>query len=466
MMWEELASLAVEEALKLGADYADARLEAKWAEVVTVENLELKSYRSSHTKGIGIRVLVGGCWGFASTTILEGSEVRDIARRAFKIARALAGSAREAKLAEVEAIERAFNSPVKEEPANVSPEEKLELLMDMNKRALSVEGVKNAGASLASLREQVFFTSSEGARLSLSRSSIGILYSSTASFSGRMERAWDSYSSCAGWEFVKERDWPSEAEGISNLALEAAKARSPPAGTYPAVLDGFLVGLLIHEAFGHATEGDIVLSGDSALRGKLGEQVASEHVSIIDEGIVEGGFYIPFDDEGTLKGRTVVVKNGILKAFLTSRSVAAELGLRPTGNGRAQGFSYFPTVRQTNYYLAPGDQSLEELMEGIDYGLFLMGRSRGGGQVEPGMGNFTFRAGPSYVIRHGELSELVRGVAISGNVLETLKLVEGVGRDFQIRFSIFAGCGKYGQVVHVGLGGAPVRVKKVVVGGA
>jgi len=265
---------------------------------------------------------------------------------------------------------------------------------------------------------------------------------------------------------VKEIDWPSEAEDISKLALEAAKARSPPAGAYPAVLDGFLVGLLIHEAFGHATEGDLVLSGDSALKGRLGQAVASEHVSIIDEGVVQGGFFLPFDDEGVLKGRTVVVEGGILRTFLTSRSVAAELGLEPTGNGRAQGFSYFPTVRQANYYMAPGDWSLEELVEDVEFGFLLKGRSRGGGQVEPGMGNFTFRAGPSYVIRHGEICELVRGVAISGNVLETLKLVEAVGRELQLRFSVFGGCGKYGQTVRVGLGGPPVRVSRVVVGGA
>ena len=465
-MPEELAELAVEEATRLGADYADARYGSITTEAVTVENLELRSYRSSSTRGIGVRVLLNGSWGFASTTVLERERVREAARKAVQMARAIAGRAKEVELAEVKAVERSFRSRLKVDPFDIGPEEKLGLLMDVNKQALSVGNIKNARSSLAIVREQLAFASSEGAKLSLERTSIGLLYSSTASYSGRMERAWDSYSSCAGWEFVKERDWPSEAEGISKLALETAKARSPPAGAYPAVLDGLLVGLLVHEAFGHATEGDIVLSGDSALKGKLGREVASECVSIIDEGVVKGGFYVPFDDEGVLKGRTVVVENGVLKTFLTSRSVAAELGLEATGNGRAQGFSSFPTVRQTNYHMAPGDWGLEELLEGIDFGFFLMGRSRGGGQVEPGMGNFTFRAGPSYVIRHGELSELVKGVAISGNVLETLKLVEAVGRELQIRFSVFAGCVKYGQVVRVGLGGAPVRVSKVVVGGA
>ncbi len=465
-MYEDLAELALNEAARLGADHADVRIQVVRSEFVLVENKVLRSYESSEVSGLSVRVLVHGSWGLASTTRLERPAVREAVERALKIARSSAKRARQVELAEVEVVERSFSSPCKLRPVDVAPEEKVELLVDMNREALSVEGVKNAMARLGAIEEYLYFASTEGARLSLDRTLTGIMYSSVAEHEGRMERTWDSYSACAGWELVKEVDWAGEARDISLLAVETAKVESPKAGAYPVVVDGRLIGLLIHEAFGHATEGDLVASGDSVLRGRLGQVVASEQVSIVDEGTAPGGIYVPFDDEGVLKGRTVVVERGVLKAFLTSREVAARLGLPPTGNGRAQDFANFPIVRQTNYHMEPGDHTLEELIEDIKFGYFLKGRSRRGGQVETGMGTFTFRAGPSHVIRNGEICELVRGVAMSGDILEALKLVEAVGREVELRTSVFGGCGKYAQTVRVGLGGPPVRISRMVVGGA
>ena len=463
---EDLLELSIERAGALGADYADARAQALGLEVVRVENKELRSYELSEMKGMGIRVLLKGCWGFASTTRLTREAILETVEKAIKIARASARMAKSVELAEIEPEERFFESSCKMDPADVGPEEKVGLLMDINGEALSVEGVKSARTALAVRKDEVAFLSSEGAKLGLKRTMVGILYASTGFHRGVMEEVFDARSATAGWEFVKEIDWLSGAREISELAAETAKARGPPAGTYPVVVDGRLVGLLLHEAFGHATEGDIVASGDSVLTGKLGTKVASELVNIADEGVRPEGLYMPFDDEGVLKGRTVLVERGVLRAFLASREVAAQLGLKPTGNGRAQDFSHVPIVRQTNYYMEPGDYSLEELVEDVDFGFLIRGRGAGGGQVETGMGSFTFRAGPSNVIRKGEICELVRGVAISGYILETLGLVEAVGKDFELRTSVFGGCGKMGQTVPVGDGGPPVRISRMVVGGA
>ena len=463
---EDLLELSVKKAGELGADYADARAQALGLEVIRVENGELRSYELSETKGVGIRVLLNGRWGFASTTHLSREAVLEAVEKAIKIARASASMAKAVELAEVRPEERIFESSCKLDPADISPEEKVGLLMDINKASLSMRGIKSARTALAVRKDEMGFLSSEGARLGLKRTMVGIFYASTGFHEGVVEEVSDSSSATSGWEFIRDVDWLSKAEEISKLAAETAKARGPPAGTYPVVVDGRLVGLLLHEAFGHATEGDIVVSGDSVLMGKLGTKVASELVNVVDEGVRPEGLYMPFDDEGVLKGRTVLVEGGVLKAFLTSRETAAELGLEPTGNGRSQDFSHFPIVRQTNYYMEPGDYSLEELVEDVDFGFLIRGRGAGGGQVETGMGSFTFRAGPSNVIRRGEVCELVRGVAISGYILETLGLVEAVGKDFELRTSVFGGCGKMGQTVPVGGGGPPVRIRRMVVGGA
>ncbi|MEM1851186.1 MAG: TldD/PmbA family protein, partial [Acidilobaceae archaeon] len=163
------------------------------------------------------------------------------------------------------------------------------------------------------------------------------------------------------------------------------------------------------------------------------------------------------------KRRIAIIEKGVLKSYLTSRSVAASLGLVPTGNARASGFRVPPIVRQANFYIAPGDYRLEELFEGLD-GIYLRGVG-GGGQVDPATGTFTFNAGPSYLVKKGKIVELVRGVLVSGRILDFLSKVKAIGRDLVIETSVFGGCGKDGQIVRVGLGGPHLRVEGVIVGG-
>jgi len=160
-----------------------------------------------------------------------------------------------------------------------------------------------------------------------------------------------------------------------------------------------------------------------------------------------------------------VVEDGVLKGFLHDILSASKSGMKPTGNGRAQDFENIPIVRQTNYFMLPGDYDFIELLEDIDYGIYVSGKGATGGQVDVGMGTFTFSVGPSKIIRGGRLAETVRGVVISGLILDTLKTIDAVGKDLAIRTNVFGGCGKMGQTVRVGFGGPHVRVKKMTVGG-
>jgi TldD protein len=222
---------------------------------------------------------------------------------------------------------------------------------------------------------------------------------------------------------------------------------------------------MLHEAFGHASEGDLVMHRESVLYGKLGTKIASELVTIVDDGLAEGGYSAPFDDEGVAKKRTVVVEKGTLRGYLTHRQAAHELGIEVSGNDRAQDITFMPIVRQTNFFMLPGDARIEELFEGVSEGIYLKGRGAMGGQVNTAVGTFTFSVGPSYIIRNGEPAELVRGVVVSGNILETLMNVEAVARDLKVTTSVFGGCGKDGQLARVGDGGPHVKVSRIVVGG-
>ncbi len=457
MELEEILNRAV----RLGARYADVRYQRYEYELITIENRELKSYESRSLTGVGIRVITSGV-GFASTSILTDKGMEAALRRAIKASKAMGGGI---ALAPIEAVEAEERLKVKIDPLEEPPEEKVSLAMDANKAAWVSDEIRNAVTMLSISRDLRIYASTEGGRVTVETTLVGLGHESVARVEGVMERVWHGESLCSGYEFLKQRDWSSFTEELSHLALEAAASKTPPPGTYPVVVDPNVVGLLLHEAFGHASEGDIVHSGDSVLRGRVGERVASSLVTIIDEGVVEGGYYHPYDDEGVKKGRTIIVEKGILKGYLHDRTSAQRLEGEPTGNGRAQDYESSPIVRQTNYYMEPGDHTFEELLEDIELGIYVRGVGGRGGQVETGMGTFTFSVGPSKMIRKGELAETVRGVIISGLILETLKTIDAVGRDLRIRTSVFGGCGKMNQRVRVGHGGPHVRVRRMTVGG-
>ena len=187
-------------------------------------------------------------------------------------------------------------------------------------------------------------------------------------------------------------------------------------------------------------------------------------MSIYDEGVIEGGYHLPYDDEGTQKGKLTLIEDGVLKSYLSDRRSAEKLGVESSGNGRSMDFENYPIVRMTNYYMAPGDHSLEELVEGVDFGILLQGKGGRGGQVDTGMGTFSFGVGPGRIIKNGEIQELVKGVVISGSVLDVLKSVDAVGKEFRMRTSVFGGCGKGGQWVKVGMGGPAIRAKMTIGG--
>ncbi len=463
MEMEAELEILLKKAVDFGATYADARYQQYDYELITVENKTLKSYSSRRFVGVGISVEMNGGVGYASTSDLTKIGLEKALENAVR-------SAKSFKVKETTTFERESNQanakfPVKIDPLEVSPEEKVSVALDANKAAWTDDGIKSAVTRLGISKDYRLFLSSEGGKVSVETVMTGLAHESVAKANGVMERVPYHESMCGGFEFIKSRDWNAFTSEISDLAVEAVKSKTPPAGTYMVVVDSEVVGLLLHEAFGHASEGDLVYTQESVLYGNVGSQVASSLVTIIDEGTVKGGYFYPFDDEGTKKSKTVIVKNGVLKGYLQNTTSAARFNIKSTGNGRAQDFENVPIVRQTNYYMQPGDYEFDELIEDIDFGVYIRGKGSTGGQVEVGMGTFTFGVGPSKIIRNGELAETVKGVVISGFILETLKTIDAVGKDHQIRTSIFGGCGKMNQTVRVGYGGPHVRVRKMTVGG-
>jgi TldD protein len=451
-------------AAELGCTYAEARYQRKDTELIEIDNKVLKSYSANRFSGIGIRVVYGGTVGFSSTSNLDDKGLLKSLEYAVSGARALV-STEEEPFCPVDLVKADVGIDVTKNPLDFSPEEKIRLVMETNKAAFTDKAVKSSSTRYGYIDNFTHFLNDEGTEVKVRIPLIGIAQVCVAQEGVVKESVSDHSSRCAGWEYIEKVDWNHFVTDLSGLAIEAVKSKTAPSGTLPVVIDQDIIGIVLHEALGHACEGDAVASNISVLKGRIGEPIAGNQVTIYDDGIVKDGYYHPYDDEGVEKGRTVIVEDGILKGFITDRKNAKKLDMPATGNGRIQDFENTPIVRQTNFYMKAGEYSMDELYEDVKDGIHIRGRGGKGGQVDPGMGTFTFGVGPSKIIRNGEPAETVRGVVISGSILDTLMTVDAVGKDMKIKTSVFGACGKAGQSAKVGYGGPPVRAQKMTVGG-
>ena len=462
---DDLLKHLLNRASDLGAEYADARFQDVRSTLIVVENGSLRSYEPDRSTGVGFRVLVNGAWGLTSSTVLDQASLQQKVTEAIRLAKASSKFSVPNQLTKIHPTKAKVQLPIKTDPDNIPPDVKIRVLLEANKSASEDSNVKNSTSRLGFLHDRRLFMSSEGSHVETDVTTSGFSQLSIAEANGSMERVPDQRSQCAGYEFIEKGDWNTFAREVSQLASKAVAAPMPPPGTYPAILDPELIGLFLHEALGHASEGDLITSKESILDGKLGSSIADDSVTVYDDGSVEGGYFVPFDDEGVQKSKTTIIGRGKLQGFLLSRDTATALGLEPTGNARAQSFEHNPIVRMTNVYMERGDVAFDELTGEIDYGFYVRGRGSLGGQVDVGGGTFTFRAGPSYLIEKGELKHMVRAVTLAGSVLKTLMAINAVGKDFAVSTSVFGGCGKDGQMAKVGDGGPHVRLGALTIGG-
>ncbi|MFQ5888120.1 MAG: TldD/PmbA family protein, partial [Candidatus Hydrothermarchaeales archaeon] len=256
-------------------------------------------------------------------------------------------------------------------------------------------------------------------------------------------------------------DCERSARVAAEKAIRLLTADEPPSGNFDVVLDPHLTGVFIHEALGHAAEADHILQDESILKGKLGEEIASNLVTVYDDSTLDGSFgFYSYDSEGIKGEKTTLIEEGILKSYLHSRETSSRLDQKNTGNARAQSFGHQPIVRMSNTYIKPGDHDFEELFDGIKRGIYLKGSK--GGEVDTARGVFQFSAEEGFLIEKGEVTRAIKDVALSGETLEILRRISALGKDFDLSIGF---CGKAGQAVPVGDGGPHIRTFATV-GGA
>lgn len=461
---EDLAELAIDHAMKLGAKFADIRIESAQGTNIIVMDGKTRMMNAQQEAGCGLRAFMDGVWGFVSTSRLTRASVKEAAESAVKMAKAAKARAKITfEIVDGKAVKAEDNYRFKERPSEVPLEEKLRFVLDQDK------AMKGADSRITSTNTR--YDDQESERVVAN--SFGTLVrakevwvlgacAAWARSEGVMQRGHASNGSVGGFELMRTDVSHRLGPDAAAQALRLLDSKPAPAGKFVVILDNKMTGMLAHEAFGHACEADAILAGASVLEGKVGTRVANEGISLVDDPTVKGTFgYFALDWEGVKAKKHVLIENGILKGFMHNLESSSRLGVQPNGSARAQAFSSTPIIRMSNTYIAAGDRKKEELFEGLKHGLLIQGNQYG--YVEPAKGQFMFKCDEAHEIRNGEIGQRYRDASVSGLILEVLNNVEGIGNDFSLGDPGY--CGKSGQVARTTDGGPHLRVADMVVGG-
>ena len=472
----DLCTAALAAASAAGAEYADARVVLKREQFVTTKNGRVDRMTDAESEGIGVRVLVNGAWGFACDRRLTDEGAQNAATRACTFARAAAGRHTRA-LAPLEPGSGRHESHVEQDPFAVSLADKVDLCLRAD-AALQGEDVIVRQVLVRARREHKVLMSSEGTEVEQILTECGAGMDCAAARDGVFQmRSYPSAhigSSCqSGWEYVDSLRLVEEAPRVAEEAAALVRADPCPAGITDVVLDGDQVALQVHESVGHPTELDRVYGTEASYAGTsflkphdLGSlKYGSEHMNITADPTTRGGLgSFAFDDEGVRATPTPVVEQGRLTGFLTSRETAARIGAGSGGSMRADGWNRMPLVRMTNLHIEPGEGTLEDLIGGVDDGLYM--ETNRSWSIDDKRLNFQFGTQVAWEIKGGKLGRMLRDATYTGITPEFWGSLDAVaGRDsWQLYGLTNCGKGQPGQSAHVSHGAAPARFRQVQVG--
>jgi len=447
----------ITDALKTSpADYTEIRLEKRESTRIIYRGRRLESVDMSIDQGGIVRCLCAkGGWGMSTFNSLEDLPAH--VEQAYQGAKAVV--AEPIELAPIPAVEDYIGVTLERDFRGVPLAEKKALIEGYNAILLSYPLIVDTTAIYSDAFTRVYYGNSEGTYIEEERPSCGIRLVAIARDGDKVEQAHDGLALPRGFETVVGQE--GLAHRIAQRATELISADTVAGGRYTVILNPRLAGVFIHEAFGHLSEADFIYANPQAQKMMvLGRQFGSKILNVADDGSIPGlrGSH-RYDDEGTPTGRTDLIKEGVLVGRLHSRETAAKMGEEPTGNARATSYRYPPIVRMTNTFIEPGTTSFEEMISGIDLGIYACDTK--GGQTA--MENFSFSAAYAYMIRKGEIAEMVKDVVLSGNLFATLAHIDAVGNDFE--WLKLGTCGKGQGGLPVSMGSPHIRIRDVLIGG-
>ncbi len=444
-------------------DYADLYFEYRISEAISLEEGMIKRASKNISQGAGVRALAGEKTGYAFSDEISVENLELAGSRAKEIAeRAGTGNPPPVRVGTKPPHDL---YPIRIPPIEIPVESKIDLLHRVDAIARKVDPrIVQVMGSFATEYKIVLVATSAGMMIGdiqpLSRLNITCI----AQEGDNRQLGTCGGGGRGGFEFFLEGGrFERYAKEAARLAIVNLSAANAPAGTMDVVLGPGWPGVLLHEAIGHGLEGDFNRKKTSAFTDRIGQRVASELVTVVDDGTIplrRGS--LNMDDEGTPTGRTILIERGILRGYMQDRLNARLMGMQPTGNGRRESYAYQPMPRMTNTFMLPGDSTPVEIIASVKRGLYAV--TFGGGQVDITSGKFVFSASEAYLIENGMITRPVKGATLIGHGPEVLTRVSMVGNDLKLDEGIGT-CGKDGQMVPVGVGLPTIKVERLTVGG-
>ena len=446
-------------------DYADLYFQSSYHESWVLEDGIIKDGSWNIDQGVGIRAISGEKTGFAYADQLT---LKALTRSA-EAARSIVREAGNGKIKTLAKVDHTPRYPVLNPLDSLTRDDKIALLHRVDKVARVADPrVQEVSVSLSGVYEQVLVAATDGTLAADIRPLVRLSVSVQVEDQGKRERGASGGGARTGYDFfladedgdVRADAWAKEAVRMALVNLSAIAA---PAGTLPVVLGAGWPGVLLHEAVGHGLEGDFNRRGTSVFSGKLGQQVASELCTIVDDGTMSGRRgSLAIDDEGVPGQYNVLIENGILKGYMQDKLNARLMGVSPTGNGRRESYANLPMPRMTNTYMLAGKSTPQDIIESVEFGLYAP--NFGGGQVDITSGKFVFSTSEAYLIEKGKITSPVKGATLIGSGIEAMQQVSMVGNDLALDKGVGV-CGKDGQSVPVGVGQPTLKLDKLTVGG-
>jgi TldD protein len=449
------------EALRDGGDFAEVFAEDRANSSALLDDGRVEELASGRERGAGIRVVSGETTGFAHTADLSEHGLLRAAEAASAVARSGGGGTRTVAVGPL----TGSSAPTRRDGAGSATGTKadaLELLERADEAARSTGGgISQVQAGFGTSTRRVLIANSDGLLTGDDQARTRFSVSCVALGDTGMQTGYETAARTLGFELFDEVSVEELARIAANQALAKLTARPAPSGELPVVLAGGSGGILFHEACGHGLEADHIAKDASVYTGKVGQQVASPLVTLIDDGTVgsEWGTF-GVDDEGRPAQRNVLIEDGILTDYLWDYLRARKEGRVSSGNGRRQTYQHLPMVRMTNTFLLPGEDDADEIVAQTPRGVYVA--KLGGGQVNTTTGDFVFGTTEAYLIEGGKITEPLRDANLIGNGPEILKRIDAVATDFGMTPGT---CGKDGQSVPVGCGQATMRLTGITIGG-
>lgn len=449
-------------------DFADIYLQSSMHESWVLEDGIIKSGSFHIEAGLGVRAIHGDKTGFAYADEISLSALNKAAAAARGISQA--GQAKQLQVVQrAQAIERYTSI----NPLNLPEQAKIDLLRAIDEYARRQDPrVVEVIASVTGSYDEILVAATDGTFATDVRPLVRVNCTILVEQNGRRERGsagggarveYNYFTETVGVNGAAKPRWQVFVDEAVRQALINLEARPAPAGTMPVVLGPGWPGVLLHEAVGHGLEGDFNRKGSSAYAGKIGEMVASELCTIVDDGtLAHRRGSLSVDDEGTPAGYNVLIEKGRLVGYMQDKMNARLMGVIPTGNGRRESFSCLPMPRMTNTYMLAGEHDPEEIIASVKRGIYAPNFA--GGQVDITSGKFVFSASEAYLIEDGKITAPLKGATLIGNGPDAMRQVSMVGHDLQLDDGVGV-CGKDGQSVPVGVGQPTLKLDAMTVGG-